>query len=155
MAQHNGLPTRLLDWTKHSLAALWFAVEKPPHEDQSGVVWALLADDVVTSHQCNDSPFEISGTRVYLPDHVFPYIQAQAGLFTVHHRRDKVFVPLDEISDADLRLTRIEIPSTAFATIRYHLYSGGIHPASIFPGLDGLVRRIRFQHELLSDEPRV
>ena len=154
VAQHNGLPTRLLDWTKNSLAALWFAVENPPHNGEPGVVWAFGydADDVVSLDQCRRSPFEIVGTRLYFPDHVFSYIQAQSGLFTVHHRKDDAFVPLEGMPDADLRLTKIDIPSTAFATIRYHLYRGGIHPASVFPGLYGLVRRIRYQHELLRDE---
>ena len=154
VAQHNGLPTRLLDWTKHSLAALWFAVERPSHGNEPGVVWAHSYDseDLTLGEECKGGPFGISATRIFFPDHVFPYIQAQSGLFTVHNRIKDVFVPMEEIINADLRLSKIEIPAAAFPTIRYHLFRGGIHPASLFPGLTGLVKRIRFQHELLDDE---
>lgn len=30
LAQHYGIPTRLLDWSINALAALWFTVDKPP-----------------------------------------------------------------------------------------------------------------------------
>ena len=78
VAQHNGLPTRLLDWTKHSLAALWFAVEHPPFEGQSGVVWAYYYDSeyLTSNDQRKITPFDIDETCIYFPAHLFPYIQA-------------------------------------------------------------------------------
>jgi hypothetical protein len=48
LAQHHGLPTRLLDWSKNPLAALWFAVENPAKEDKPGVVWVFeFKDDLI------------------------------------------------------------------------------------------------------------
>ena len=43
LAQHYGLPTRLVDWTKNPLVALFFAAESNPDED--GAVYGYCASD--------------------------------------------------------------------------------------------------------------
>ncbi len=167
MAQHNRLPTRLLDWTRNPLAALWFAVNKPAIEKEAGLIWAFLhdKDDAVTNTEGTKKaekfpadPFSIDRLYVYYPEHVFPFIQAQSGVFTVHLRRDNGpggFPPLEEINDADLLLTKIEIPAAYFPKIRYQLFRAGITPASLFPGLQGLVERIHYDNMLSEDEKKI
>jgi hypothetical protein len=99
------------------------------------------------------SPFSIENTLLYFPEHVFSHIQAQSGVFTVHHRQqdNDEFVPFENTKDADLFLTRIEIPANSFPTLRYHLFRLGLSAASLYPGLYGLVERIKYQNELCED----
>jgi hypothetical protein len=160
VAQHKRLPTRLLDWTKNPLVALWFTVCSPAYEEKPGIVWAYIyeAKDAISSTtdlpSTLFSPFNIDRTYLYFPEHVFPSIQAQSGVFTIHHRQteNNEFVPFEDTKDADLLLSKIEIPADAFPTIRYHLFRLGITPSSLFPGISGLVERIKYINEPCKDE---
>jgi hypothetical protein len=156
IAQHNRLPTRLLDWTNNPLVALWFAVKDPAITKKPCIVWAYSYDqsDAIFNTKKHPTPFSIKKTYIYFPEHVSPFIQAQSGVFTVHHKIDENtrFAPLEEINFSNLLLKKIEIPSEFITTARYHLFRIGISPASLFPGLLGIADKIRYENMLGKDE---
>jgi len=90
LAQHYGLPTRLLDWTGNPLDGLWFAVENDPHKGKNGVFWVLIPDLTDIKHpDTSSSPFTLKRTYIFQPSHITRRISAQDGWFTVHKYLDE------------------------------------------------------------------
>jgi hypothetical protein len=155
LAQHHGMPTRLLDWTANPLAALWFAVERAPEEDQPGVVWIFETSrrDYVQNTR-TESPFSGARTKVFRPRHLARRIVAQAGWFTVHKYHDNRdnFIALENNKAYRPKLTKVVIPAASFTSIRWELDRWGFNAAHIYADLDGLCRHIQWYHSLLADE---
>jgi hypothetical protein len=82
----------------------------------------------------------------YYPNHVTPRIRAQEGLFIVCSELE---APLDRTLRDDWKIECLLIPADAKVRLRYDLYRLGVHGSSLFPDLDGLAARIKWQHSVL------
>lgn len=153
--QHHGLATRLLDWSANPLASLWFTVNKPPAENQHGILWLFQPDSkdyaLILKH---DDPLKINNIFLVKPRLVTARIGAQLGWFTIHYfapEKEK-FVALEDDPTYIPRLVKLIIPPDKFARIRFDLDRIGVNSATLFPDLDGLCAHIEWEYSKLADE---
>jgi hypothetical protein len=159
LAQHYGLPTRLLDWTFSPLIAAYFAVaDRETSDSEPATIWALLPSelnvhfgyepylynlDVQTVQELINpafakkysSPEKVAAAMAVEAD---TRMQMQQGAFTIHGLR----TPLCNMAGRDKWLFRANIPAESVLRLRYELRILSIRKDSVFPDLSALAGQL-------------
>lgn len=134
IAQHHGLPTRMMDWTTNPLVAAYFATTHNPSLTSNSAIYVISDRYKLDIALFDQSPYNVNKPTVFSPRHTTQRITTQSGLFIVHSKIDEPFSCETLEKWIVTKKCRIEIE---IMLSRY-----GISTASMFPGLDGIANSL-------------
>ena len=166
VAQHHGLPTRLLDWTYSPYVALHFATDEAHHSGADSAIWCidyvksnrLLPDhlraiqreegaDVFTAEMLSRAASTLSAFDRLAPEPFVAFFEPPSlddrivNQFALFSLPSSATIRLDQWLETHEDLARkIVIPAEAIREMRDKLDQANITERVLFPGLDGISR---------------
>lgn len=163
LAQHYGVPTRLLDWTTQGRVAAYFSALPPAEPCSELAVWAMHAEFV---SEWGYQGYAIKSHIVGAPRSSNPNLHAQSGCFSYlrfrydvpEHAREQP-MPLDSVvtrlyqgtlamaagevvqpSDSGCAMKKLVLPRSQAEALLQLAYLDGASALTLFPGYVGVAR---------------